>query len=58
MIFDVQRLQCIGDSISGTFYCHKSPSNSRELDVEIHYRIQRDGGSQDNPVNVQIFRVR
>jgi protein arginine N-methyltransferase 3 len=28
-----------GTVVEGTFFCHKSPDNSRELDVEIHYTV-------------------
>ncbi|KAF8635937.1 hypothetical protein AX15_000108 [Amanita polypyramis BW_CC] len=47
-----------GTVISGTLYCHKNRANSRELDIEIHYRVQGNDTSQNNAVNVQIFKVR
>lgn len=55
-----------GTVVSGTFHCRKSADNSRELDVEIHYRVLRaDGekqgpakGSADSELLVQTFKVR
>lgn len=47
-------------TIEGTFSLKKSKTNSRELDVEIHWQVLRDGASaSDKPeVRVQVFKVR
>jgi hypothetical protein len=47
-------------TIEGTFSLKKSKTNSRELDVEIHWRVLRDGASAANEpeVRVQVFKVR
>ncbi|KIL67772.1 hypothetical protein M378DRAFT_975790 [Amanita muscaria Koide BX008] len=47
-----------GTVVTGTFHCRKSQTNSRELDVEIHYRVQEAGEYQSNTVIVQLFKVR
>jgi hypothetical protein len=41
-----------GDKIQGRFLCRKSATNSRELDVEIHYGLE---GSKDKVAAV--FKV-
>ncbi|OSX57198.1 hypothetical protein POSPLADRAFT_1067922 [Postia placenta MAD-698-R-SB12] len=48
-----------GTIVQGTFKCHKSPDNSRELDVEIHY-VVKDPSEEvtAKDVVVQIFKVR
>ena len=47
-----------GSVINGFFYCKKSRTNTRELDIEIHYSIQENAESQPGDTIVQIFRVR
>ncbi|KIO25717.1 hypothetical protein M407DRAFT_75351 [Tulasnella calospora MUT 4182] len=55
-----------GTTISGTFHCKKSPDNSRELDVEIHYMVDDPSFSKDpadeegtpKEMIVQMFKVR
>lgn len=42
----------IGDIIEGRFGCRKSPTNSRELNVEIHYNVK---GEEER--TVQSYRV-
>ncbi|WWC73749.1 uncharacterized protein I206_107721 [Kwoniella pini CBS 10737] len=45
--------------IQGRFFCKKSPTNSRELDVEIHYRvIDGDEASAEGSYDVQCYKVR
>lgn len=39
-------LRNLGSKISGTFYCRRGEDNSRELDVEIHYRVEHPPGSK------------
>ena len=34
-----------GDTIAGTFHCKKSETNSRELDIEIHYLVKKSDSS-------------
>ncbi|KIJ54463.1 hypothetical protein M422DRAFT_24410 [Sphaerobolus stellatus SS14] len=43
-----------GTVITGTFYCRKSEENSRELDVEIHYKEEGDSTA----TVVQMYHVR
>lgn len=47
-----------GDTISGRFYCKKSTTNSRELDVEIHYEVATDGNAASAGMTVQMYKVR
>jgi protein arginine N-methyltransferase 3 len=35
-------LTCAGETIQGRFLCQKSKTNSRELDVELHYQSRSD----------------
>ena len=47
----------------GTFHCRKSKTNSRELDVEIHYAVKAGASSEmgdETPADVvvQIYKVR
>ncbi|KAG6902411.1 hypothetical protein C0995_000337 [Termitomyces sp. Mi166 len=53
---DVQAV--LGSVIHGTFYCHKSEDNSRELDVEIHFSVKQDPEGPASDLTVQIFKVR
>lgn len=51
----------LGDTIIGRFNCRKSANNSRELDVEIHYQLQKAGGKQGEDAQdayVGMYRVR
>lgn len=47
-------------TIEGTFSLKKSKTNSRELDVEIHWRVIKDGvaPADAGEVRVQVFKVR
>ncbi|KAK7039941.1 protein arginine N-methyltransferase 3 [Favolaschia claudopus] len=52
-----------GSIVSGHFHCVKSQTNSRELDVEIHYRVQyetEDDGDDTTTSDtvVQMYKVR
>lgn len=47
-----------GDTIEGVFHCRKSATNSRELDVEIHYKVKTKGQEAPDEVEVQVYRVR
>ncbi|KAK8849623.1 hypothetical protein IAR55_004958 [Kwoniella newhampshirensis] len=50
-----------GEEIVGRFYCKKSPTNSRELDVEIHYAVETSGEEKvpgEREFTVQAFKVR
>jgi len=48
-----------GSKVTGTFHCRKSETNSRELDIEIHYAISHTGfGVQPRETTVQSFKVR
>ncbi|EGN97901.1 hypothetical protein SERLA73DRAFT_91051 [Serpula lacrymans var. lacrymans S7.3] len=48
-----------GTIVSGTFHCKKSGTNSRELDVEIHYSVKQDAeATSSSDVVVQIYKVR
>ena len=54
-------LMCFGFSgtiVQGTFICHKSDSNTRELDVEIHYVVRDPTGEAIGDAVVQIFKLR
>ncbi|KAF8657322.1 hypothetical protein AX16_002244 [Volvariella volvacea WC 439] len=44
--------------VEGTFFCKKRDTNSRELDVEIHYTVRRDPESPKSDVVVQMYKVR
>jgi len=48
-----------GVTVTGTLHCRKSVENSRELDIEFQYRINRPGskGSDESPLVVQSFKV-
>jgi len=50
-----------GSSITGRFYCKKSSSNSRELDVEIHYcKLDKgvEGRKGDAVYSYQAYKIR
>jgi type I protein arginine methyltransferase len=53
------RLDGVGTIVTGTFYCKKSDTNSRELDVEIHYSSRQNAGTTEvGDTVVQIYKVR
>lgn len=45
-----------GQSIQGRFFCRKASDNSRELEVEIHFAVVKDGESPTD-FTVQPYRV-
>jgi len=48
-----------GNVVSGTFHCRKSETNSRELEVEIHYSVRESAdASSSGDIVVQIYKVR
>ncbi|KDQ49228.1 hypothetical protein JAAARDRAFT_43018, partial [Jaapia argillacea MUCL 33604] len=47
-----------GTVVAGTFHCKKSDTNSRELDVEIHYTVKSEEGDAPGDVIIQIYKVR
>ena len=50
-----------GDIVAGTFHCKKSETNSRELDVEIHYSVKKPDSSyvmSSGDITVQMYKVR
>ncbi|KAK0503663.1 S-adenosyl-L-methionine-dependent methyltransferase [Armillaria luteobubalina] len=48
-----------GSKVRGTFYCRKSESNSRELEIEIHYVKQHSTGADETKdLVVQMYTVR
>ncbi|KAF7365651.1 Protein arginine N-methyltransferase 3 [Mycena venus] len=50
-----------GSIVTGHFHCVKSQTNSRELDVEIHYAVQNEEGAGDvakGVTVVQMYKVR
>lgn len=54
------KLTCcfLGSVVHGTFHCRKSETNSRELDVEIHYSVKQDAESTASDTIVQMYKVR
>ncbi|KAF9568765.1 arginine N-methyltransferase 3 [Agrocybe pediades] len=44
--------------ITGKFMCKKSETNSRELDVEIHYSVKLDDQTPPSETIVQMYKVR
>ncbi|CAA7261550.1 unnamed protein product [Cyclocybe aegerita] len=44
--------------VVGSFRCRKSETNSRELDVEIHYSVQEDESANPSETVVQMYTVR
>ncbi|KAJ4482476.1 S-adenosyl-L-methionine-dependent methyltransferase [Lentinula aciculospora] len=47
-----------GFVVHGHFHCRKSESNSRELNIEIHYSVQDAESENQNPdVVVQMFKI-
>lgn len=48
-----------GTIVTGSFYCKKSATNSRELDVEIHYSVRQNSETTEvGETVVQIYKVR
>ncbi|KAJ7205187.1 protein arginine N-methyltransferase [Mycena pura] len=47
-----------GSIVSGHFHCVKSKTNSRELDVEIHYSVRLEEGDGVGETVVQMYKVR
>jgi protein arginine N-methyltransferase 3 len=48
-----------GTIVTGSFYCKKSATNSRELDVEIHYSVRQNAETTIvGDTVVQIYKVR
>ncbi|TFK40493.1 protein arginine N-methyltransferase [Crucibulum laeve] len=47
-----------GSIVTGSFHCRKSETNSRELDVEIHYSVKQDPDSSPSDIVVQMYKVR
>ncbi|KAJ6453197.1 protein arginine N-methyltransferase [Mycena vitilis] len=47
-----------GDVVTGHFHCVKSKTNSRELDVEIHYAVKKPEAESPGVTVVQIYKVR
>ena len=46
-----------GTTVSGTFHLKKSETNSRELDVEIHYTVSHTGLTS-SAMKFQTYKVR
>lgn len=46
-----------GTLVTGHFHCIKSSTNSRELDVEVHYSVKQEG-EEAGPTVVQMYKVR
>ncbi|KAJ7162891.1 protein arginine N-methyltransferase [Mycena filopes] len=47
-----------GSIVTGHFHCVKSTTNSRELDVEIHYAVRAPGAEAPGGTVVQMYKVR
>ncbi|KAJ7618910.1 protein arginine N-methyltransferase [Mycena polygramma] len=47
-----------GDVVTGHFHCVKSKTNSRELDVEIHYAVKKPEAESAGVTVVQMYKVR
>jgi len=47
-----------GNSVAGSFHCKKSETNSRELEVEIHYALKESVDAAVGEVTVQMYKVR
>ncbi|KAJ7505877.1 S-adenosyl-L-methionine-dependent methyltransferase [Mycena galericulata] len=47
-----------GSIVSGHFHCVKSQTNSRELDVEIHYSVKTEEADVAGVTVVQMYKVR
>lgn len=51
-------LKILGAVVNGTFYCRKSETNKRELEVEIHYYVKQDADAPASEIIVQLYKVR
>lgn len=49
---------CSGTVVKGEFRLRKSETNSRELDVEIHYAVSHTGLGPVSATTVQKYKVR
>lgn len=47
-----------GTTVTGTFHLKKSETNSRELDVEIHYAVSHTGLGPTSGTTVLMYKVR
>ncbi|KAJ7046428.1 protein arginine N-methyltransferase [Mycena alexandri] len=47
-----------GSVVTGHFHCVKSQTNSRELDVEIHYEVKSQNSEAPGVTVVQMYKVR
>lgn len=47
-----------GTVVQGTFFCRKSATNARELDVEIHYAAHDEDEEPAGETTVQMFKIR
>jgi len=47
-----------GSIVTGHFHCVKSQTNSRELDVEIHYAVQAEAADAPGETVVHMYKVR
>lgn len=47
-----------GSTVTGTFKCRKSETNSRELDAEIHYSVKLEEDSEPSETLVQLYKIR
>ncbi|KAJ7712993.1 protein arginine N-methyltransferase [Mycena metata] len=47
-----------GSVVTGHFHCVKSQTNSRELDVEIHYAVKSEDSEAPGVTVVQMYKVR
>ena len=46
-----------GVTVTGTFHCKKSQENSRELEIDLEYRINCAGNEGEPQLVVQSFKV-
>ena len=47
-----------GTTVTGSFHLKKSETNSRELDVEIHYAVSHTGLGPTSGTTVLMYKVR
>lgn len=47
-----------GSVVVGEFHCRKCETNSRELEVEIHYSVKENAEASPDKLWIQIFKVR
>jgi protein arginine N-methyltransferase 3 len=48
----------VGTTVTGTFHLKKSETNSRELDVVIHYSVSHTGLGPTSGTTVLMYKVR